>query len=366
MKNTFGTAITCTIFGESHGATVGITIDGLVAGIKIDLDNMAFHLGKRRGKGDISTSRVEKDTPNIVSGYFNGYTTGTPLTMLFPNENIDSSHYHKHLPRPSHSDFVAEVKYRGYQDHRGGGHFSGRLTAPIVAVGSIFRDLLAHHGVTIGSHILSCGDIHDSPFATTRHELDEQINRMIPMSFPVLDGCQKAEMRSRILALKADGDSIGGVVELAVTNLPIGIGEPFFSSVESILSLLYFSIPGVKGVEFGDGFALCSQLGSDANDQMTCVDGRVTTLTNHSGGINGGITNGSPLIAHVGIKPVASIKRPQSTVNLDTLTQETITLTGRHDPTILSRVCPVIEAMTAIGLADLYAQQYGQAWMVQQ
>ena len=315
MKNTFGNAITVTIFGESHGPYIGAVVDGIAPGIKIDKDYIESALKKRRPSDGISTARIEADEFQIISGEFDGFTTGAPLCVIIPNTAAKSCDYSelKTKPRPSHADFAAECKYHGFQDYRGGGHFSGRVTAALVCVGAILSSLLLEKGIKIGTHIKSLGGICD------REITDGDLDILRGLPFPVLDGNAALKMRERIEAVKKEGDSIGGVLESVVTGIPSGVGEPWFDSVESVLSHILFSVPAVKGVEFGAGFGFADMCGSDANDAFYTDGDNVYTKTNNNGGINGGITNGMPIVFRTAIKPTPSIYKEQSTVNLDTM-----------------------------------------------
>ena len=366
MKSSFGQSVEFTLFGESHSDAVGIVINGLAPGIKLDLFYLKEQLSKRRAKGRISTARHEADEPKIVSGYFNGYTTGTPLCIMIENQNTRSGDYEKtkSLPRPSHADYAASFKYNGYEDYRGGGHFSGRLTAPIVAAGAICLQVLRRHGVEIGTHIRSMANVLDTPLSPKEDKLVCQIRRMNEVDFPTLSDSAGKEMQAAIEEAANRGDSLGGVLETAVAGMPAGIGEPFFASVESRLSSLLFSVPAVKGVEFGSGFAIADMLGSQANDSFYMEDGQIKTHTNHNGGINGGVTNGMPIIFRCAVKPTASIYLPQATVNLEARKDAVLRIEGRHDPAIIHRARVVIDSVAAMGLLDLFCERYGYLWMV--
>lgn len=354
MKNNFGTNISMTIFGESHGPCIGITLDGLPAGFKIDLERIKEDMEKRKAKGSISTQRHEDDEVEIVSGFFNGYTTGTALTILIQNKNTQSKDYSdiQYRLRPGHADFSAYKKYHGFQDYRGGGHFSGRLTAPIVAAGSICRQILETKNILIGSHIEQLYALHDAPFSNNIDELKKQIQTLNKKEFATLDEQVAQNMEQAILEAKNEQDSIGGILESAIINLPAGIGEPFFDSIESILAHLLFSIPAVKGVSFGAGFQMASKKGSEANDAFIMND-TIQTKTNNNGGINGGISNGMPIIIHTCIKPTPSIYKAQETVDYKTKESQTLNIKGRHDPCILHRARIVVDSMIAFGILDL-------------
>lgn len=354
MKNNFGTNISMTIFGESHGPCIGITLDGLPAGFKINLERIKEDMEKRKAKGSISTQRHEDDEVEIVSGFFNGYTTGTALTILIQNKNTQSKDYSdiQYRLRPGHADFSAYEKYHGFQDYRGGGHFSGRLTAPIVAAGSICRQILETKNILIGSHIEQLYALHDAPFSNNIDELKKQIQTLNKKEFATLDEQVAQNMEQAILEAKNEQDSIGGILESAIINLPAGIGEPFFDSIESILAHLLFSIPAVKGVSFGAGFQMASKKGSEANDAFIMND-TIQTKTNNNGGINGGISNGMPIIIHTCIKPTPSIYKTQKTVDYKTKESQTLNIKGRHDPCILHRARIVVDSMIAFGILDL-------------
>lgn len=354
MKNNFGTNISMTIFGESHGPCIGITLDGLPAGFKIDLERIKEDMEKRKAKGSISTQRHEDDEVEIVSGFFNGYTTGTALTILIQNKNTQSKDYSdiQYRLRPGHADFSAYEKYHGFQDYRGGGHFSGRLTAPIVAAGSICRQILETKNILIGSHIEQLYALHDAPFSNNIDELKKQIQTLNKKEFATLDEQVAQNMEQAILEAKNEQDSIGGILESAIINLPAGIGEPFFDSIESILAHLLFSIPAVKGVSFGAGFQMAAKKGSEANDAFIMND-TIQTKTNNNGGINGGISNGMPIIIHTCIKPTPSIYKAQETVDYKTKENQTLNIKGRHDPCILHRARIVVDSMIAFGILDL-------------
>ncbi len=362
MKSCFGSNIKISLFGESHSDAMGVVIDGLPSGIKLDLNFISKQLDLRKPKGKISTSRQEADEFKIVSGFFNGNTTGTPLCIIIENKAQKSKDYEKtkYLLRPSHADYTAYLKYLGFQDYRGGGHFSGRLTAPIVAAGAICIQMLKAKGVTIGTRIKSIRNIvDDSLFSEDENQLSEQLEMLNNIYFPVLNKEKANEMICEIENAATEGDSVGGILETVAINVAKGIGEPFFSSVESILSSLLFSVPAVKGVEFGTGFEFAKMKGSVANDEF-CYDGKsVKTKTNNNGGINGGISNGMPIVIRCVVKPTPSIFKPQQTVNINTMENEQLIINGRHDPAIIHRARVVVDSMVAIGLLDLICQRFG-------
>ncbi|MBE6644102.1 MAG: chorismate synthase [Ruminococcaceae bacterium] len=357
MKNTYGTSLAVTIFGESHGDYIGAVIDGLAPGIKIDREYIDKKLLLRRPFGSISTARVEQDDYSIVSGVFEGYTTGTPITILIKNENTKSKDYSKQkdLPRPSHADFSANCKYHGFQDYRGGGHFSGRVTAALVAAGAIIESALEKSGIKIGTHISKLHGIKDRDFS----DYAADIEYLSKKKFPVLSEESEARMTQEIKSAHTAGDSVGGVLESVIIGVPEGVGEPWFDSAESMISHILFSIGGIKGIEFGDGFALADMLGSEANDPITVQGGKIVTKTNRNGGINGGITNGMPLTVRCAVKPTPSIYKEQDTVSLSEKTDKKLTIQGRHDPAIIHRVRAVVDAALAIAIADMLTLRFG-------
>lgn len=364
MKNTFGNNVSITLFGESHGEAIGAVLDGLAPGIKVDEQFIADQLSLRRPFGSISTARVERDEFRIISGVFNGYTTGTPIAIIIPNENTKSKDYSKteDLARPGHADYTAECKYHGYQDRRGGGHFSGRVTAALVAAGAIVISALREKGIYIGTHIKSLAGVTDRDF--DENDLLGDVNKLNSLEFATLSDDVAESMKAEIVKAKKDLDSVGGVLETVALGLDAGLGEPWFDSIESLISHAMFSIPAIKGVEFGDGFAMAKMRGNEANDPFRMKDGRVVTETNHNGGINGGITNGMPIIFRCAVKPTSSIFRTQDTVNVKTNENATISLEGRHDPAIVHRARVVVDSMTALVLADLLSGRYGTDWLV--
>lgn len=361
MKNTFGNSVAVTLFGESHGEYIGAVIDGLAPGIEINREYIENMLTLRRPQGNISTKRREKDDYKIISGVVENKTTGTPITILIPNQNVKSGDYSdmKTVARPSHADFTAQMKYHGFQDSRGGGHFSGRITAALVAAGAICKCALQQKGILIGTHLKSCAGVFDKDFS----DLASDIEILNQKTFAALDENAANKMQEAILEAANDGDSVGGVLETAVLGLPAGVGEPWFDSIESMLSHAIFSIPAVKGIEFGGGFELCKIRGSEANDQIFMENGRVITKTNNSGGINGGITNGMPIIFRTAIKPTPTIFKEQNTVDFKNMVNTVITPSGRHDPAIVHRARVVQDAVTAIVLCDALALRFGTDWL---
>ncbi len=357
MKNTFGNSVAVTLFGESHGEYIGAVVDGLAPGIEINNDYIADMLTLRRPSGKISTQRKEIDAFKIISGVVSNVTTGTPITILIPNKDTKSADYSmmKTTARPSHADFTAQCKYHGFQDSRGGGHFSGRITAALVAAGAVCRYALAQKGIFIGTHVKKCAGICDRDFS----DLLSDINTLSDKNFAVLDDVKSEKMKEAIEAAAENGDSVGGVLETAVVGMSAGIGEPWFDTVEGMLSHMMFSIPAVKGIEFGAGFALADMTGSIANDEFKIEDGKVVTATNNNGGINGGITNGMPIIFSTAIKPTPTIFKPQNTVDFASMTETVLNAKGRHDPAIVHRARVVQDAATAIVMCDLLAMRFG-------
>lgn len=356
MKNTFGQALTVTLFGESHGAEIGAVLDGLCPGLFVDEDLIRHQLTLRRPAGDgLSTPRAETDAFRIVSGVMNGRTTGTPLCLLIANADTHSRDYDRGMARPGHADYTAQMKYHGFQDYRGGGHFSGRLTAPLVAVGAILLGALRRQGIFIGTHIASLAGVTDRALV----DLTADLNALAERRFPVLDDAAAERMQQEIRSAAACGDSVGGVLETAAVGLPAGLGEPWFDTVEGILSHALFSIPAVKGVEFGEGFGFAALRGSSANDGMRAADGSVVHLTNRNGGVLGGITNGAPLRFRCAVKPTPSISLPQQSIDLVTGENVDLTVRGRHDPAIVHRARVVVDSVTALVLADLLTVRYG-------
>ncbi len=355
MKNTFGNSISVTLFGESHGSEIGAVLDGLMPGVAVDEDFIRHQLSLRRPQGKISTARVEADEFRIVSGVFEGRTTGTPLCILIPNTNTRSGDYSKGLPRPGHADYAAECKYHGFQDFRGGGHFSGRITAPLVAAGAIAISMLQKSGVLIGTHISELAGISDRAFG----DIEADLEQLADLAFPVLNAGIAQAMREEIEQAARECDSVGGILETAVLGLPAGVGEPWFDTVEGVLAHALFSIPAIKGVEFGEGFAFADMRGSEANDGLRFENGKIQMSTNHNGGINGGITNGMPMLFRCAVKPTPSIFKAQESVDLSAKTNETLVLKGRHDPAIIHRARVVVDSITALVLCDLLAGRFG-------
>ncbi len=361
MKNTLGSNVSITLFGESHGDAIGIVIDGLAAGIRVDEAFIRHQLSLRRPSGGISTPRVESDPFVIESGVYNGYTTGTPVCILIPNGDTKSKDYGEmsKIARPSHADYTADVKYFGFQDFRGGGHFSGRLTAAITAAGALVIPALKEKGILIGTHIKRCASITDRDF----NDINADIAALSQKEFAVLDDGVREQMTAAIIAASNDCDSVGGVLETAITGLEAGLGEPWFDTVEGLISKAVFSIPAIKGIEFGAGFSLADMRGSEANDPFRCHDGKIITATNNSGGINGGITNGMPVIFRCAVRPTPTIGKEQSTVNFKELKDAVLSANGRHDPCIVHRARVVIDSITALVVCDMLSTRYSNDWM---
>lgn len=355
MSGIWGNKLKLSIFGESHGKAIGITIDGIEPGHKLDLEYINKEMSRRApGKSELSTSRKEADSFEILSGYFNGRATGTPLCAVIYNNDQHSKDYEatKSLVRPSHGDLTGYIKYNGFNDYRGGGHFSGRITAPLVFAGAICKQILENKDIIIGSHIKSIGEIVDYSFDRVSVN-GEALKNLRNMDFPLLNKEIEEKMKEEILNAKVEKDSVGGVIEVAALNLPAGIGSPFFDSLESSLAHLLFSVPAIKGVEFGLGFDITKRRGSKANDEYYMDGNTVKTYSNNNGGILGGITNGMPLIFRAAVKPTPSIGRVQNTVDIENGVNTKLEIKGRHDPCIVPRVLPVIEAVAAIAILDL-------------
>ena len=341
-----------TIFGESHGPAIGVVLEGVPAGLTLDRDALDREMARRApGRDPLSTARKEADQVEILSGLFEGRTTGTPLTMLIRNSDHHSGDYDalRYTPRPSHGDFAGFMASQGNQDHRGGGHFSGRLTAPLVAAGAIAKQLLQEKGIWVAAHISGIYGVLDRPF-----EDPEELKALAGTDFPVLDQEKGREMQDAILEAKAQGDSVGGSIECVVVGLPSGLGAPDYGkNVEGIFSQALFAVPAVKAVAFGAGTALSYMRGTEANDPFENREGRIVTKTNHAGGVNGGITNGMPVVFEVTLRPTPSIALPQESVDLRTGEEVEIEIKGRHDPCVVPRAVPVIEAAAALAACEL-------------
>ena len=351
MSSTYGDFLKLSIFGQSHGPAIGMTMDGIPAGLPVDEEKLQQFLARRApGFGDYATSRKEEDQPKFLSGVLDGYTCGAPIAAMIRNSNTRSGDYDnlRDSPRPGHADYTAQIKYGGFQDAAGGGHFSGRLTAPLCIAGGLCRQWLEECGIQVHAHIAAIGGVRDDAM--------DPMNPQIPDTdekFPVINPAMGEAMRQRIAQAKLEGDSVGGIVECAVTGLPVGLGEPMFGGCESKLAQIIYGIPAVKGLEFGLGFASAELTGSINNDPFTVVDGAIKTTTNNAGGILGGITNGMPLTFKVAFKPTPSIAKSQQSVSLSRNCAGLLKVKGRHDPCIVPRAVPVVEAAAAIAVFDM-------------
>lgn len=355
MSCSFGEKFRITVFGQSHSEAIGVVIDGIPAGIKLDTEKIGRFMARRApGKNAYSTKRKEADIPEIISGVVDGITCGAPLCAVIKNNDQHSKDYSKlkKLPRPSHSDYAAYIKHNGFNDIRGGGNFSGRMTAPVCFAGAIAMQILEEKGISVGAHIEKIAGVSDSRFDPVNVNSDV-LSTVASKEFPLIDDTAKDEMLSKIEAARLDGDSVGGVIECAVTGIPAGIGEPMFEGIENAISQAVFSVPAIKGIEFGNGFGCADLRGSENNDEFIIKDRKITTKTNNHGGILGGITSSMPVIFRVAVKPTPSISKPQMTVNLETGKEEELVIEGRHDPCIVPRAVPCIEAVTAIALINL-------------
>ena len=355
MSGNFGKKINLSIFGESHGKAIGIVINGIEPGIKIDLDKIEQDMARRApGKNSLSTQRKEGDSFEILSGFFEGYTTGTPLSIIIRNNDTKSKDYSKikDLARPSHGDFSGFVKYNGFNDYRGGGHFSGRITAPLVFAGALAKQILEAKGIYVGAHIQRVGKVTDNEFDKVNLNKDV-LESVLNKELPLLNEEKIDDIKQEILSARQNGDSVGGAIECGIVGINPGVGSPFFESLESVIAHLAFSVPAVKGIEFGLGFDFAKENGSRVNDEYHIESGKVKTYTNNNGGIVGGITNGMPVIFKVAIKPTPSISKEQRTINVRTMEEEILKVEGRHDPCIVQRAVVVIEAIAAIAVLEL-------------
>ena len=362
MGSTWGNQLKISIFGESHGNGIGVVIDGFPAGLECDMKFVSRELARRApGQNSLTTSRKEEDKPIILSGMLNDITTGAPICMMIQNTDTHSKDYEglRIVPRPSHSDYTGQLRYRGQNDIRGGGHFSGRLTAPMVFAGALCKAFLKKtHNIEIGSHIQSVGEIDDDSFDLTSVS-GELLRHLQQLAFPVLNSTVEEKMKSTVEASRVALDSVGGVIECAVTGVDAGIGSPIFQNVESRIASILYSVPAVKGVEFGMGFEIAKKQGSEVNDCYVKNGDRIETKTNNNGGISGGITTGMPIVVRAAIKPTPSISHDQATLNIKTGEEEILQIHGRHDPCIALRAPVVIESAVAIAMMDLYLEAYG-------
>ncbi len=361
MKNTFGNCLEITIFGESHGEAIGAVLDGVPSGLEVNREFIKAMLALRRPQADISTPRCEADEFRILSGVFCDKTTGTPICIMIPNKDTKSGDYEdiRKLPRPSHADYTAHMRYDGFEDYRGGGHQSGRITAAIVAAAAIIIPALEKKGIFIGSHIKKYGSVCDRDFG----DYSSDIKALNASYFATLDASVKEKMIEEIKEAKSEGDSIGGIIETAVIGMPAGVGEPWFDSLEGMISHAVFSVPAVKGIEFGKGFGLADMRGSEANDEFVFENGEIGTKSNNNGGILGGISSGMPIVFRTAIKPTPTISKPQATVNLETNENVELCARGRHDPAIAHRARIVIDSVTAIAVADMLISRFGSGWL---
>ncbi len=351
MSSTYGENLKLSIFGQSHGVAIGMTLDSIPAGLPVDTDALQIFLNRRApGQNDWSTPRKEADRPEFLSGILDGFTCGAPIAAAIYNKSTRSGDYAnlKDCPRPGHADLTAQIKYGGFQDAAGGGHFSGRLTAPLCIAGGLCKQWLEGMGIRVFAHIAAIAGISDTPFDPLAPDMDS-----IQPDFPVINPDAGAQMRDAISAAKGDGDSVGGIVECAVTGLPAGVGEPMFGGVESRIAQIVYGVPAVKGVEFGAGFSAANLRGSQNNDDYVISDGQIRTATNNAGGILGGITTGMPLIFRAALKPPPASSRPPPSVDLDGGKVQKLIVKGRHDPCIVPRAVPVIEAAAAIAIFDM-------------
>ena len=352
MSSTYGKHLHLSIFGQSHSAGIGMVLDNIPAGLPVDFEALQAFLSRRApGNSPLATSRKEADAPKFLSGIVDGYTCGAPIAAVIENTNTRSADYEnlKDCPRPGHADYTAHIKYGGYQDVSGGGHFSGRLTAPLCIAGGLCKQWLEAKGIRISAHMQSIAGILDDTFDDVTPQMDQ-----IGEDFPVLNPAQGKKMAEAILAAKAKGDSVGGIIECAVTGLPAGLGDPMFDGMESRIASIVYGIPAVKMVEFGAGSRVAALHGSENNDAFAVRNGKIVTESNNCGGILGGITNGMPLIFRCAIKPTPSIAIPQQSVSLSRMEETTLQITGRHDPCIVPRAVPVVEAAAAIAIFDAH------------
>ncbi len=352
MSCNFGEKVKITIFGQSHSDAIGVVIDGLPAGKKLDMEKISFFMSRRApGKNKFSTPRKEGDVPEILSGLVDGVTCGAPLCAVIRNSDTRSKDYEnlRTVPRPAHSDFTAFFKHNGFNDIRGGGNFSGRLTAPLCFAGAVCMQYLEDKGIKVGAHIERIAGISDCRYDSVNVDFKDVSEK----EFPVLCDEKGEEMQTKIEQARLDGDSVGGVIECAVTGLPAGVGEPMFDGVENVISHAVFAIPAIKGIEFGSGFAGSDMTGSENNDAFTVCDGKIITETNNHGGVLGGITSSMPVVFRVAVKPTPSISKAQKSVNLITREEENLVINGRHDPCIVPRAVPCVEAATAVAIMNL-------------
>ena len=352
MSSTYGDILKLSIFGQSHGTAIGMTLDGIPAGLSVNFEELQKFLNRRApGGNDYSTPRKEADIPEFLSGIVDGYTCGAPIAAIIRNNNTRSADYNalKDCPRPGHADYTAEVKYNGFQDVAGGGHFSGRLTAPLCIAGGLCKQWLEAQGISISAHIAQIADVKDTQFDPLQPSFFA-----ISQDFPVIDQKSGEIMKQVIASARSEGDSVGGIIECAVVGLPAGFGDPMFGGLESRIASIVYGIPAVKGIDFGVGFDCTFLRGSQNNDAYHLIDSRIYTKTNHAGGILGGISNGMPIVFRTAIKPTPSIAKPQQSISLSRMETVTLNVKGRHDPCIVPRAVPVVEAAAAIAVFDAY------------
>ncbi|MEG1448435.1 MAG: chorismate synthase [Oscillospiraceae bacterium] len=355
MSSIWGNKIKVSIFGESHSEAIGCVVDGFPCGIKIDKEKLLAFMARRSSKGgNDETPRIEKDYPNVLCGIVDDTTCGTPIACVIENTNTKSSDYNglRISPRPSHADYSGSARYGGFNDIRGGGHFSGRLTAPLTFAGGLCKQLLEKNNIRIYARIKSIGNICDTPLSYVNID-EEQLKKIAEKPFPCIDDEKAKKMLEHIQKARNEMDSVGGVIECFVLGVEAGIGNPFFGSIESTIASVLFSVPAVKGIEFGSGFDITKMTGSEANDNFVVCDGKIKTETNNNGGINGGISNGMPIVLSVAMKPTPSIGKAQKTVDLEKMENTTLEIKGRHDPCIVKRAVPCIEAGVAIAISNL-------------
>ena len=359
MSSLFNGGISVSIFGESHGRGIGVVLDNLPAGEPLDFDEVGKFMARRAAKKDgTSTLRLEKDLPEVLSGFYEGRTTGTPLAAVIFNAEQHSADYNNisHIARPAHADYTGFLRYNGANDPRGGGHFSGRITAPLVFAGAVCAQILKSRGITTGTHIRSLHGISDEAF-DPMNVTAEQLEAVKSRSFPVLSDEAEEKMRAEILSAREQLNSVGGIIECAAVGMPAGVGSPMMDGLENVISRLVFAIPAVKGIEFGNGFGCADMFGSENNDEFALRDGKVVTLTNNHGGILGGISSGMPVIFRAAFKPTPSISRPQNSVDFKEMTEQELVIKGRHDPCVVPRAVPCVEAALNIALVSALSSE---------
>ncbi len=361
MASSFGNSMKVSIFGQSHAKAIGVTIDGFPTGFEIDYEELDKFMERRApGRNAFSTARKEPDKPEFVTGVLGNVTCGVPVTALIFNKDQHSKDYEnlKDVPRPGHADYTAQIKYKGFQDVAGGGHFSGRMMAPVCIAGGMSLQYLKKQGIEIAAHISSIGNINDDRIDMT-DKVQSELSNVKDKEFPVINDAQGEKMQALIAEVKSDLDSIGGTIECCITGLPAGIGGPMFDGIENRIAAAMFGVPAIKGIEFGNGFETATLRGSENNDSFCIKDNAVETKTNNHGGILGGISSGMPIVFRVAVKPTPSIAREQDSVRLSTMTEEKLEIKGRHDPCIVPRAVPCIEAVAALVIMDLLLEERG-------